>query len=47
MAVSRYNLNGTLDSTFGGTGEVTTVESGPAIAHHGQNAGPGPLARNS
>jgi uncharacterized delta-60 repeat protein len=26
MAVVRYNLNGTLDTSFGGTGEVTTVK---------------------
>ena len=26
MAVVRYNLNGTLDTSFGGTGEVTTIK---------------------
>jgi uncharacterized delta-60 repeat protein len=32
FAVWRYNLDGTPDRTFGGTGEVITVQGGPAMA---------------
>jgi uncharacterized delta-60 repeat protein len=33
IAVARYNRDGSLDTTFGGTGEVTTTPAGASVAY--------------